>query len=122
MKTLKKVLFIPFILGIVLSIAIAACDDNEEQGHQLLTLSSYSEKVKIGDIVSVELSLPENNNISSISVKKTISGKSVEDYNKVIETKNGTLSYKFEEEVISGDENGVVVYSFYAKKDRKSVV
>lgn len=115
MKTLKRVLFIPFILGIVLLFAIAACDDSEEQGYQLLTLSSYSEKVKIGDIVSVELSLPENNNISSISVKKTISGKSVEDYNKVIETKNGTLSYKFEEEVISGDENGVVVYSFYAK-------
>lgn len=103
MKTLKKVWFIPFILGIVLLFAIAACDDSEEQGHQLLTLSSYSEKVKIGDIVSVELSLPENNNISSISVKKTISGKSVEDYNKVIETKDGTLSYKFEEEVISGD-------------------
>ncbi len=116
MKTLKKILFIPFILGIVLSFAIAACDDSKEQGHQLLTLSSYSEKVKIGDIVSVELSLPENNDISSISVKKTISGKSVEDYNKVIETKNGTLSYKFEEEVISGDENGVVVYSFLCQE------
>ena len=45
MKTLKKNLFIPFVLGIMLSVIIA-CNDESGSG-TALTLSSYEGKVKI---------------------------------------------------------------------------
>ena len=48
MKTLKKNLFIPFVLGIMLSVIIA-CNDESGSG-TALTLSSYEGKVKIGDL------------------------------------------------------------------------
>lgn len=121
MKTRKK-MFIPLLLGIVLSFIIVACNDGEDQKSQLLNLSSYSEKVKIGDIVSVGLSLPKNSGVSFISVKKTISGKLIEDYNKKIEVNNDELSYTFTQDVVSGDENGVVVYSFYAMNSNNEIL
>ena len=45
MKTLKKNLFIPFVLGIMLSVIIA-CNDESGSG-TALTLSSYEGKVKL---------------------------------------------------------------------------
>lgn len=42
---------------------------------ELLTLSSYEGKVKIGDMASVQISLSDPESFSKIVVKKSISGK-----------------------------------------------
>ncbi len=111
MKTLKKNLFIPFVLGIMLSVIIA-CNDESGSG-TALTLSSYEGKVKIGDMASVQISLSDPESFSKIVVKKSISGKEVVDYKKELNVKDIEFPYTFREEVVAGDETGVVVYSFY---------
>lgn len=50
-------MFIPFVLGIMLSVIIA-CNDESGSG-TALTLSSYEGKVKIGDMASVQISLSD---------------------------------------------------------------
>ena len=111
MKTLKKNLFIPFVLGIMLSVIIA-CNDESGSG-TALTLSSYEGKVKIGDMASVQISLSDPESFSKIVVKKSISRKEVVDYKKELNVKDIEFPYTFQEEVVAGDETGVVVYSFY---------
>lgn len=111
MKTLKNILFIPFTVGIIFFVIIACNDDN---GNGVsLTLSSYEEKVKIGDMASVQISLSNPESVSKIVVKKTISGKEVVGYEKELNVKDLKFPYTFQEEIIAGDETGVVVYSFY---------
>ena len=50
---------------------------------------------------------------SKIVVKKSISRKEVVDYKKELNVKDIEFPYTFQEEVVAGDETGVVVYSFY---------
>ena len=112
MKALRFCLCIPFLLGILLPLFIA-CGDDGGSKENTLTLSSYDEKVKTGDKISVQIVLSNPNKFSKILVKKTISGKEVSDYKKVIDVKKDAFPYTFNENVISGDEKGIVVYSFY---------
>lgn len=112
MKALKFCFCIPFLLGILLPLFIA-CGDDGGSKENTLTLSSYDEKVKTGDKISVQIFLSISENFSKILVRKTISGKEVPDYKKVIDVKKDAFPYTFNEDVISGDEKGIVVYSFY---------
>ncbi len=112
MKTLKKFLFIPIVMGIALSVFMACNDDNDTKD-VLLTLSSYEESVKIGDVVSVQLSLSNPEKFSQVLIKKSISGKEVSSYKKELNVADEVFPYTFTEEVVSGDEDGIVVYSFY---------
>ena len=121
MKTLKKSVYFLFILGFVLS-AFMACDDDENQRSVLLSLSSYEEKVKIGDSVSIQVSLSDPSRFSKILIKKTISGKEISDYTKELNVANLSFPYTFNAQVVSGDENGVVVYSFYGLDVNGAVV
>ena len=74
MKTLKKNLFIPFVLGIMLSVIIA-CNDESGSG-TALTLSSYEGKVKIGDMASVQISLSDPESFSKYNPQIQISAES----------------------------------------------
>ena len=76
MKTLKKIIFISIVLGMISSLIISCKNDDKGQTG-LLTLSTLEGKIKIGDYVSVELSLPHPDLISKIVVKKSIEGKEV---------------------------------------------
>ncbi len=91
---------------------IIACNDESGSG-TALTLSSYEGKVKIGDMASVQISLSDPESFSKIVVKKSISRKEVVDYKKELNVKDIEFPYTFQEEVVAGDETGVVVYSFY---------
>ena len=105
-------MFIPFVLGIMLSVIIA-CNDESGSG-TALTLSSYEGKVKIGDMASVQISLSDPESFSKIVVKKSISGKEVVDYKKRVECKKTLNSLILsKKKSLQGDETGVVVYSFY---------
>ena len=69
MKTLKKIIFISIVLGMISSLIIS-CKSDDKQQTGLLTLSILEGKIKIGDYVSVELSLSHPDLISKIVVKK----------------------------------------------------
>lgn len=112
MKTLKKNCLFLFVLGILLS-GIIACNDEDNKDGTSLTLSLYESKVKIGDMISVQISLSNPESVAKLVVKKSISGKEVEGYKKELNVKDVSFPYTFQEEVIAGDETGVVVYSFY---------
>lgn len=60
---------IPFLLGILLPLFIA-CGDDGGSKENTLTLSSYDEKVKTGDKISVQIVLSNPNKFSKILVKK----------------------------------------------------
>ena len=70
MKTLKKIIFISIVLGMISSLIISCKNDDKGQTG-LLALSTLEGKIKIGDYVSVELSLPHPDLISKIVVKKS---------------------------------------------------
>ena len=69
-------------------------------------------------MASVQISLSDPESFSKIVVKKSISGKEVVDYKKELNVKDIEFPYTFREEVIAGDETGVVVYSFYGMEQR----
>lgn len=121
MKTLKKNCLFLFVLGILLS-GIIACNDEDNKDGTSLTLSLYESKVKIGDMISVQISLSNPESVAKLVVKKSISGKEVEGYKKELNVKDVSFPYTFQEEVIAGDETGVVVYSFYGMNVDNSVV
>ena len=121
MKTLKKIIFISIVLGMISSLIISCKNDDKGQTG-LLTLSTLEGKIKIGDYVSVELSLPHPDLISKIVVKKSIEGKEVSSYLKELNVRELSFPYTFTEEIIAGDENGILVYSFYGMDENNSVV
>ena len=91
MKTLKKIIFISIVLGMISSLIISCKNDDKGQTG-LLTLSTLEGKIKIGDHVSVELSLPHPDLISKIVVKKSIEGKEVSSYLKELNVRELSLS------------------------------
>ena len=111
MKTLKKIIFISIVLGMISSLIIS-CKSDDKQQTGLLTLNILEGKIKIGAHVSVELSLSHPDLISKIVVKKSIEGKEVSSYLKELNVKELSFPYTFTEEIIAGDENGILVYSF----------
>ena len=121
MKTLKKIIFISIVLGMISSLIISCKNDDKGQTG-LLTLSILEGKIKIGDYVSVELSLSHPDLISKIVVKKSIEGKEVSSYLKELNVKELSFPYTFTEEIIAGDENGILVYSFYGMDENSRVV
>lgn len=121
MKTPKKIIFISIVLGMISSLIIS-CKSDDKQQTGLLTLSILEGKIKIGDYVSVELSLSHPDLISKIVVKKSIEGKEVSSYLKELNVKELSFPYTFTEEIIAGDENGILVYSFYGMDENNSVV
>lgn len=101
------------LLGAIISFVIMACSDDSEKSSGCMNLSALSASVKIGDYLSVNLSLNKENEIQKIVIKKTIDGKAVASYQKELNVKDLTFPYTFKEEIIAGDETGVLVYSFY---------
>ena len=99
MKTLKKIIFISIVLGMISSLIISCKNDDKGQTG-LLTLSTLEGKIKIGDYVSVELSLPHPDLISKIVVKKSIEGKEVSSYLKELNVRELSFPYTFTEEII----------------------
>lgn len=69
MKTLKKIIFISIVLGMISSLIIS-CKSDDKQQTGLLTLSILEGKIKIGDYVSVELSLSHPDLISKLWLRK----------------------------------------------------
>lgn len=113
MEIIKKLLILPLLLGLIISFAIIACSDDSENPLECLNLSSLSSSVKIGDYLSVNLSLNQEDRVQKIVIKKTIDGKAVASYQRELNAKDLTFPYTFKEEIIAGDEAGVLVYSFY---------
>ncbi len=120
MKTLSKLIIVSFFLGAIL-IIMNACHD-EDQASRALTLSTYEEKVQIGDYASVLVDVTDNSGISKVMIKKSISGQEVTDYQKEISLSDTQFPYTFNEQIIDGDEKGVVTYSFYGLNSSGDVV
>lgn len=108
-----------FILPIAFCIFIIACKENTTINNKLW-LSSYEEKAQIGDSISVNI-FAEKTEITNITIKKTINGIAQPNYKKSLNTKSMTFPYQFKEEIIPGDETGVVVYSFYGNYNNNIV-
>ena len=100
MKTLKKIIFISIVLGMISSLIIS-CKSDDKQQTGLLTLNILEGKIKIGAHVSVELSLSHPDLISKIVVKKSIEGKEVSSYLKELNVKELSFPYTFTEEIIA---------------------
>ena len=69
MKTLKKIIFISIVLGMISSLIIS-CKSDDKQQTGLLTLNILEGKIKIGAHVSVELSLSHPDLISKLWLRK----------------------------------------------------
>lgn len=113
MEIIKKLLILPLLLGLIISFAIIACSDDSENPSECLNLSPLSSSVKIGDYLSANLSLNQEDRVQKIVIKKTIDGKAIASYQRELNVKDLTFPYTFKEEIIAGDETGVLVYSFY---------
>lgn len=113
MKTIRRLFILPALLGVIMSLAVFACNDENEKPSGLLNLSSLKSSVQIGDFLSVDLSLSQIERFQKIIVKKTIDGKEISSYQKELSVKDIVFPYQFKEEIVSGDETGVLVYSFY---------
>lgn len=107
-RRLKFLFAFPFFLFFLL---ITSCS-NEEKMNTLLNLNKTKASVKIGDVFDVELSFVNKDAFHTIKVIKAINGKVVTSYNKVIDVATISNPYKFEENVVNGDEVATVVYSF----------
>lgn len=113
MKTIRKLFLLPLLLGVVMSSIAIACDDDNEKPAELVRLSALNASVKIGDYLAVDVSLGQPELLRKIVVKKTIDGKEVTSYQKELDVKSLTFPYTFTEEIVAGDEEGTLVYSFY---------
>ena len=117
----QKIVAIFALFGIA-SLLFHSCNDDDNTSHSLLSLSKLEDKVKIGDYTSVTISLDDAKQISKIIVKKTIEGKEIASYQKSLEVAQLTFPYEFREQIVDGDENGTVVYSFYGQDAQGNVV
>lgn len=101
------------LLVFVLFLLIASCSDDEKTNTSLLNLDKTKASVQIGDVFNVNISFENKENFKTIKVVKAIGGKVVADYDRVIDVSTISNPYKFEENVVNGDETATVVYSFY---------
>lgn len=108
MKRILNSLFVFLLLML-----IASCSDDEKTSPSLLNLSKTQASVQIGDVFDVELSFENKDNFKTIKVIKAINGQVVTSYNRVIDVSTISNPYKFEENVVNGDEVATVTYSFY---------
>lgn len=113
MKISRRLLILPILLGLIGSFVTTACNDDVEKPTGQLILSSIEASVKIGDYLSVNISLGQADKFQKIVVKKAIDGKAVDSYQKELNVSDLTFPYTFREEIVGGDETGVLVYSFY---------
>lgn len=107
MKRILNPLFVFLLLML-----IASCSDDEKTNTNLLNLSKTQASVQIGDVFDVDLSFENKDNFKTVKVIKAINGKVVADYNRVIDVATISNPYKFEENVVNGDEVATVTYSF----------
>ena len=122
MKTSRNLLIFPALLAVFTVLVAIACNDGNEKPSGLLKLSAEQASLQIGDILSVDLSLAQADKLQTITVKKTIDGKEVSSYKRELNVKELSFPYKFTEEVIGGDEKGILVYSFYGMDGSGAVV
>lgn len=108
MKRILSPLFVFLLL-----ILIASCSDDEKTNTSLLNLDKTKASVQIGDVFNVTISFENKDNFKTVKVVKAIGGKVVADYDRVIDVSTISNPYKFEENVVNGDEAATVVYSFY---------
>uniref|UniRef100_A0AB33IXP3 DUF4843 domain-containing protein n=3 Tax=unclassified Prevotella TaxID=2638335 RepID=A0AB33IXP3_9BACT len=110
----KKSIILCSVMSILLTVGFTSCD-SDRSAVNLLTLSQYTATVKIGDTVAVDINLSDPSAVNAINVKKSINGKTVESYEHTFQAASMTFPYTFRQEIVSGDETGILVYSFYAK-------
>lgn len=104
------------LIGLALMSTTSSCSsDNGEDNPNILLLSSISEKVDIGDSVNVDVSLLKPEGVEKILVEKSNNGVVDSTKSQEIYVHKNTFPYTFKQQVENGDENGMVVYSFYAK-------
>lgn len=104
------------LIGLALMSTISSCSsDNGEDNPNILLLSSISEKVDIGDSVNVDVSLLKPEGVEKILVEKSNNGVIDSTKSQEIDVQKNSFPYTFKQQVENGDENGMVVYSFYAK-------
>lgn len=104
------------LIGLALMSTISSCSsDNGGDNPNILLLSSISEKVDIGDSVNVDVSLLKPEGVEKILVEKSNNGVIDSTKSQEIDVQKNSFPYTFKQQVENGDENGMVVYSFYAK-------
>ena len=104
------------LIGLALMSTTSSCSsDNGEDYPNILLLSSISEKVDIGDSVNVDVSLLKPEGVEKILVEKSNNGVVDSTKSQEIDVHKNTFPYTFKQQVENVDENGMVVYSFYAK-------
>ena len=104
------------LIGLALMSTTSSCSsDNGEDNPNILLLSSISEKVDIGDSVNVDVSLLKPEGVEKILVEKSNNGVVDSTKSQEIDVHKNTFPYTFKQQVENVDENGMVVYSFYAK-------
>jgi hypothetical protein len=121
----KTIPFSCLLLGLGLTAAIIySCSDDSNGGYdpKILSLSTLSEKVAIGDSASVEISLLKPNSVDKIIVEKSNNGIVDTASTEVINAKDITFPYTYKHQIENGDEDGMVVYSFYAKNSAGKTV
>jgi len=112
----RKQLFAFSFAVVVFAFVLASCDKDTTSGTtNNLTLSQYSAKVEIGEILSLDVNLANPSGIEKIDVKKSQEGKPLDGYSFQIPVAGTSFPYKFNQEIVAEDVNGVTVYSFYAK-------
>lgn len=113
MRTSRKLVFFPVLLAALIILAVIGCNDGNEKSSGLLKLSAEQASLQIGDKLSVDIALAQTDKLRTIVVKKTIDGKEVSSYKRELNVGELSFPYKFTEEVVGGDEKGILVYSFY---------
>ncbi|SFG69886.1 hypothetical protein [Prevotella sp. KH2C16] len=96
---------------------LSSCSDDNSQSGPRIYLSQLSLQTAVGDTISVDVTLRDQTAFSKIDVKKAIDGSPVNSYSRQINPRNTVFPYRFSEEVISGDETGNLIYSFYGYDD-----
>lgn len=104
-----------FVAVLVTAFSVASCHSDESISiPSLLSLSKYTETVTIGDTVSVDINLSNVSNVSTIKAIKSIDGKDSSPLCTDINVTETIFPYTFRHEVETGDEKGILVYSFIA--------
>lgn len=108
MKNVAKII----VCTLCMVFAIFSCAKNESiHVDSSVTLDKLTASGKIGDTIKTRVNFT-NNSIAKLVITKSIDGITNTDYKTEI-TVNGTSSgYDFSQMILSGDENGSLVYTF----------
>ena len=91
-----------------------SCNKETVNVNNIIEVSDTKAQVQFGEDLSVQLNLKNKSAVEQIKVVKSIDGKVVNGYNRMLVVKDIQFPYTFSESVGLADEDGVVMYSFYA--------